>query len=214
LERFVVKRYSPRLSSPIYVVGLPGPDELGRVAARRLVDRAKANLFIEFYSHHFPDHVIVMEDGTCRLLRFEIYESALASPNLLIAYGDAEISLENNGVGYEVLDQLVMLGIENGASCLVLVDAAPFAEDVSTPIYAVATRLGLTKSLERRGVRLIRNAHLPGPAGTILGICRRHRLDAVGIFSTRSDDIEAAAEGCLELIKTQFSLNYPPQRSM
>ncbi|MEM2941816.1 MAG: hypothetical protein QXT81_00075, partial [Candidatus Bathyarchaeia archaeon] len=89
LQRHVVKRYSPRLSSPIYVVGLSGPDEIGRVAAQRLVDRAKANLFIEFYNHHFPDHVIVTEDGTCRLLRYEVYESASTSPNLLVARGDA-----------------------------------------------------------------------------------------------------------------------------
>ncbi|MBS7623193.1 PAC2 family protein [Candidatus Bathyarchaeota archaeon] len=214
MQKLLVKRYSPKLSSPVYVVGLSGPNEHGRAAARRLIDRAKANLFIEFYNHQFPDHVIVTEDGTCRLLRYEIYESALTSPNLLIACGDSEVNLENNGVGYEVFDQLVMLGMENGASSLILVDAAPFVEDVSDPICAVATRLGLTRNLERRGVRLIRDTHIPGAAGTILGICRRHRLDAVGIFSTRSDDVEAAADSLVEFIETHFSLNYPSQRSM
>lgn len=213
MSELMFKRYSPRLSSPLYLVGLSGPNELGRITARRLVDRAKANLFIEFYNQHFPDHVVVTEDGTCRLLRYEIYESALTSPNLLIAFGDPEISLENVEAGYEVLDELVMLGMDHEASGLILVDAAPIADDDS--IYVAATKMSLARSLERKGAKLIKDAHLPGPAGAILGICRLRRLNAVGIFPTlKSDDTESTANACLKLIETQFGLSYPSQQSM
>jgi len=213
LSELMFKRYSPRLSSPLYLVGLSGPNELGRITARRLVDRAKANLFIEFYNQHFPDHVVVTEDGTCRLLRYEIYESALTSPNLLIAFGDPEISLENVEAGYEVLDELVMLGMDHEASGLILVDAAPIADDDS--IYVAATKMSLARSLERKGAKLIKDAHLPGSAGAILGICRLRRLNAVGIFPTlKSDDTESTANACLKLIETQFGLSYPSQQSM
>ena len=214
MSEIIVRRYSPRLSSPLYIVGLSGPNELGRITARRLVDRSKANLFIEFYNQHFPDHVVVTEDGTCRLLRYEIYESALTSPNLIIACGDPEISLENVGGGYEALDELVMLGRSHGASNLILVDAAPMADDGS--IYTAATKMGLARSLERKGAKLIRDARLPGPAGAILGICRLYRLNAVGIFPTlaKPDDAGSTADACLRLIETQFGLSYPSQRSM
>lgn len=209
MSELVVRRYDPRLSTPLYIVGLSGPSELGRITAGRLVDRAKANLFIEFYSQHFPDHVIVKKDGTCRLLRYEIYESTLTSPNLIIARGDPEISLDNIGDAYEVLDELVMLGMSHGASNLILVDAAPMAADGST--YAAATKMSLAQSLERKGAKLIRDAQLPGPVGTLLGICRLHRFNAVGIFPTlaKPDDAESAAAACLRLIETQFGLSYP-----
>jgi proteasome assembly chaperone (PAC2) family protein len=209
LDKLLLKEYSPALASPLYVVGLSGPSGLGRVAAQMLISRAKARLFAELYNHHFPDHVIITEDGTCRLLRYEFYESSTSSPHLLVACGDDGITLENTEGGYDVLDELVELGKNYGASRLIAVDAVP--NDGGTSIYIAATKTALTRSLESRGARLVRETHLLGPVGIILGMSEFRLLSAVGVFPTLApeDKIEARAEETLKLIEESFSLSYP-----
>lgn len=212
MEKLLVKRYTPALSSPLYVVGLLGPSKLGGVVARTLISRAEAKLFAELYNRHFPDHVIITEDGTCRLPRYEFHESSLSRPNLLTACGDYGIDLDDPDGGYDVLEELVLLGLGYRASCLVLIDTIQTDLDGST--YVAATKTNLCKGLRSRGAKVMRDTQLPGPAGIILGICRFHLLDAVGIFPalTQETGIEACTEATLKLVEDFFGLKYPPAK--
>jgi len=209
LEKLLVTKYTPTLSSPLYVVGLSGLSGFGRVATQMLIERSKARSFAELYNHHFPDHVIITEDGTCRLLRYEFYESSTSSPNLLIACGDDGVTLENPEGGYDVLDELVELGIRFEASSLIALDTVQM--DSGNSIYVAATKPALTRRLESKGVKLIRDTRLLGPAGIILGMCEFHLLNSVGIFPTLTpeDSIEMRAKAALKLIEDSFGLSYP-----
>ena len=211
MDKLLITKHPPALSSPLYVLGLSGQSEFGRVATRMLINRTGAELFAEYYSNHFPDHVIITEDGTCRPLRYEFYESSLSSPHLLVANGDDGITLENPESGYEVLDELVALGITCAASSLILVDAIQTDSDNS--VYVSATKSSILRNLERKGAKVLRDTRLLGQAGIILGICRFHSLSAVGIFPTISpkDNLEAKADATLKFIENSFKLRYPAQ---
>lgn len=212
LDKLLITEYSPTLLSPLYVVGLSGASELGRIAARILLERAQARLFAELYSKHFPDHALVTEDGTCRLLRYEFYESSRSSPNMIIAYGDDGITFENPESGYNVFDELVMLGKNSGASNLILIDAIQMDSGEST--YVAATKTSLTKRLVNKGATVIKDTHLLGPAGIILGMCRLHLLSAVGLFPTLTPEgsAEKSAETVVKLVEDSFDIKYPRVR--
>ncbi len=213
MDRLWVEKYSPTLCSPLYVVGLAGPSDFGRITAKMLIDRVGARLFGELYSRHFPDHVTIEEDGTCRLLRYEFFESSLSSPNMLIACGDDGINFENPESAFDVLDEIVQLGKKYRSSTLILVDALHL-EDGELTLVAATTRQ-ITKNLEGGGAKVLKEIHLLGPAGIILGMCRLYSLSAVGIFPTLTrPEIGVHAEETLKLIEESFNLQYPEKTTL
>ena len=209
LDKLLIRDYSPTLVSPLYVVGLSGASELGRIAARILIKRTQARLFAELYSKHFPDHALVTEDGTCRLLRYEFYESFQSSPNMIIAYGDDGITFENPEGGYNVFDELVMLGKNSRASNLILIDAIRMDSGEST--YVAATNIRLARRLVNKGATMIRDTHLLGPAGIILGVCRLRMLGAFGLFPTLTQEgnVEESAKNAVKFVEDFFDIRYP-----
>lgn len=81
------KHYSLNLKSPISFFGLPGASDTGILTSEMLIEATDAKLFAGYYSYIFSDHVLVEDDGTCRLLRYEFYETSTTSPNIVVIKG-------------------------------------------------------------------------------------------------------------------------------
>src|SRR6266508_1141948 len=71
----IVIRYTdhPKLDDPIFIEGLPGIGNVGKLAAEHLKDELKAVKFAEIYSKFFPPQVLVLDDGQIRLVQNEMY---------------------------------------------------------------------------------------------------------------------------------------------
>ena len=48
--------FSPTLENPVFVQGLPGFGNVGRIAAHLLIKFSEARPFAELYSPSFPDY--------------------------------------------------------------------------------------------------------------------------------------------------------------
>ena len=59
--------FKPNLKNPIFVQGLPGFGNVGRIAAHLLIKFCSAKPFAELYSPSFPDYVSITSKGLCRL---------------------------------------------------------------------------------------------------------------------------------------------------
>src|SRR5512136_44780 len=80
----------PKLRNPIFVEGLPGVGNVGKLAAEHLVDQLKAVKFVEMYSKYFPPQVLVNDSGTIRLVSNEMYyvKRDDAAHDIVILIGD------------------------------------------------------------------------------------------------------------------------------
>lgn len=81
----------PKLENPIFIEGLPGVGNVGKLAADHLVDELKAVKFIDIFSSYFPPQVLVGDDGVTRLVRQEIYyvkKKSSKRHDLIILVGD------------------------------------------------------------------------------------------------------------------------------
>ena len=47
----------PKLKNPVFIEGLPGVGNVGKLAAEHLVDELNAKKFAEVYSKYFPPQV-------------------------------------------------------------------------------------------------------------------------------------------------------------
>ena len=71
----IVIRYleKPKLEDPIFVEGLPGIGNVGKLAAEHLKDELKAVKFAEIFSKYFPPQVLVQDDGQIKLVNNEMH---------------------------------------------------------------------------------------------------------------------------------------------
>jgi len=91
------KLFHPELNEPVLVEGLPGFGNVGKIAARLLIDFAQAKLFTELYSPSLPDYVVVDKDGICHAPRYEFYASSTGKTQFIILTGDAQPSRCDDG---------------------------------------------------------------------------------------------------------------------
>src|SRR6266852_5403709 len=71
----IVIRYldHPKLNDPIFIEGLPGIGNVGKLAAEHLKDELKGVKFAEIFSKYFPPQVLVQDDGQVKLVNNEMH---------------------------------------------------------------------------------------------------------------------------------------------
>ena len=104
----IVELKKPNIKNPIFVEGLPGVGNVGRIAGGYLVEELKAKKFAELYSSHFMPFVLLQQEATVHVLKNEFYYWKAKNPkqrDLIILIGDSQ---SVNAIGhYEVVDKIL-----------------------------------------------------------------------------------------------------------
>src|SRR3989338_7160595 len=81
----------PHLKSPVFIEGLPGIGNVGKVAVDFLIDELKAKRLYEITSYSFPHSVFVNEDNLVELPIVEVfYRQSPGKRDLLLLVGDVQ----------------------------------------------------------------------------------------------------------------------------
>src|SRR3989338_5376714 len=82
----------PNLRNPIFIEGLPGIGNVGKVAVDFIIDELKAKKLYEISSYTFPHSVFVNEDNLVELPTIEIfYKKFNFNHDLLLLAGDVQL---------------------------------------------------------------------------------------------------------------------------
>jgi len=108
----------PKLNNPIFIEGLPGVGNVGRIAAGYLTEELKTKKFAELYSSHFMPFVLLHQSSAVHVLKNELYyykAKEKGQRDLIILIGDSQ-SVDPEG-HYEIvevlLDYLEKLGVKD-----------------------------------------------------------------------------------------------------
>ncbi len=158
----------PKLDNPLFIEGLPGIGNVGRVAAGYLIDELKAKKFAELYSRHFLPFVLVHENAEVYLLKNEFYYYKAKSKkerDLVILVGDSQ-SLDPLGhyeIVWKVLDFISELG------CKEILTLGGFGtgnlEESGAKVIGAVSHEELKKKYEKHGI----DFNVAGKLGTIVG---------------------------------------------
>ncbi len=112
-----VHKKLPKLKDPVFIEGLPGVGNVGRIAAGYLAEQLGAKEFAELFSPHFLPFVLLHQSSAVHVLKNEFYYWNAKKKNqrdLVILIGDSQ-SIDPVG-HYEivetVLDFLEKLGVK------------------------------------------------------------------------------------------------------
>src|SRR3989338_1771101 len=88
--RLVRKRKLASLANPLFIEGLPGIGNVGKVAIDFVIDELKAEKIYEITSSTFPHSVFVTDGNLVELPTIEIFHKRVRGRDLLLMGGDVQ----------------------------------------------------------------------------------------------------------------------------
>lgn len=103
-----VLKEPPQLKDPVFVEGLPGVGNVGRIAIGYLVEQLKAEKFAELFSSHFMPFVLLHQSSAVHVLKNEFYYWKAKKKNqrdIILLVGDSQ-SVDPEG-HYEIVETIL-----------------------------------------------------------------------------------------------------------
>jgi len=170
--------FDPVLENPMFVQGLPGFGNVGKIAAYLLIKFCGAKSFTELYSPSFPDYVSVDSKGICRLPRYEFHAAPMEKNDFIIMTGDTQPSFDDVVAHYEVCSEILEFIENHGCSFIITMGGVPISED-KAQVYVAATSPRLAAEFMEKGAVIYSKGRIMGATGLMLGLAKERGLDGV-----------------------------------
>ena len=170
--------FRPNLDNPVFVQGLPGFGNVGRIAAHLLIKFCEAKLFAEMYSPSFPDYVSISSKGIAHLPRYEFYSAPMDKNNLVIMTGETQPSFDDVLAHYQVCDEIVDFVEKLGCHFVVTMGGVPLTEE-KTQVYIAATSAKLATEFMEKGSVIYSKGRIVGGTGLTLALAKERGFDGV-----------------------------------
>jgi len=175
--------FNPALENPIFVQGLPGFGNVGRIAAHLLIKFCSAKPFAELYSPSFPDYVSISSKGIAHLPRYEFYSAPLEKNNLVIMTGETQPSFDDVVAHYHVCAEIVDFVERLGCHFIVTIGGVPITED-KAQVYVAATSPRLATEFMEKGAVIYSKGRIVGGTGLTLALAKERNLEGVCLLGT------------------------------
>jgi proteasome assembly chaperone (PAC2) family protein len=180
---YLREMFNPALENPVFVQGLPGFGNVGRIAAHLLIKFCEAKPFAELYSPSFPDYVSVSSKGICHLPRYEFYSAPMKKNNLVIMTGETQPSFDDVVAHYHVCSEIVDFAERLGCHFIVTMGGVPITED-KTQVYVAATSPRIATEFMEKGAVIYSKGRIVGGTGLTLALAKERKLDGVCLLGT------------------------------
>jgi uncharacterized protein (TIGR00162 family) len=175
---YLRKLSDPVLEDPIFVQGLPGFGNVGKIAAYLLLKFCGAKPFAELYSPSFPDYVSVSSKGICRLPRYEFYAAPMEKNDFIIMTGDTQPSFDDVVSHYTLCSETLDFIGKQGCSLIVTMGGVPITEE-KAQVYVAATSPRLALEFMEKGAVMYSKGRIVGATGLILGLAKERGLEGI-----------------------------------
>ena len=175
--------FNPALENPIFVQGLPGFGNVGRIAAHLLIKFCSAKPFAELYSPSFPDYVSISSKGIAHLPRYEFYFAPMEKNNLVIMTGETQPSFDDVVAHYHVCAEIVDFVERLGCHFIVTIGGVPITED-KAQVYVAATSPRLATEFMEKGAVIYGKGRIVGGTGLTLALAKERNLEGVCLLGT------------------------------
>ncbi len=199
----------PTLNNPVFIEGLPGVGNVGKLAADHLIEQLGATKFAQIHSRYFPPQVLVRPDGTVRLVNNEVYywrAENESQRDLIILIGDYQ-GLSADGQ-YALVDAMLDIAVEFGAKEIYTLGGYGTGKMQDKPrVLGAATDLAFVEELKTHGVVFKKNepgGGIVGASGLLLGMGILRDLRGVCLMGETSGYLvdPKSAQSVLEILST------------
>jgi uncharacterized protein len=165
----------PKLNNPIFIEGLPGIGNVGKLAVEHLIDNIKAKKFAEIYCKDFPPQVFINPDGTIELVKNEFYywkAKKKEQRDIILLTGDYQ-GLSSQGQ-YELVDTILSIVEGFGVQEIYTLGGYGLGHDINKPqVLCATTDKNLVSTMKKYGAVFKKNepgGGIVGASGLLLGL--------------------------------------------
>jgi uncharacterized protein (TIGR00162 family) len=177
----IVESEKPKLKEPIFIAGLPGVGNVGRIAAGYLAEQLKAKKFADLYSSHFMPFVLLHQSSAVHVLKNEFYFWKAQKKNqrdVIILIGDSQ-SADPEG-HYEIVDEILKYIKSLGVKEMFTLAGLSVGEQSKTPkVIGAVSDTELTTKYKNIGIDFdagSRVGTIVGASGLLLGLGRQYDM--------------------------------------
>jgi uncharacterized protein (TIGR00162 family) len=175
--------FNPGLENPVFIQGLPGFGNVGRIAAHMLVKSWGAKPFAELYSPTFPDYVSVSSKGICHLPRYVFYSAKVENSSYIIMTGETQPSFEDVLAHYQVCGEIIECIEKWGCRFLITVGGVPLTDN-KVQVYVAGTSSRLATEFMEKGAVIYSRGKIVGGTGLTLALAKEKGLQGVCLLGS------------------------------
>jgi uncharacterized protein (TIGR00162 family) len=169
---------NPVLDNPVFIQGLPGFGNVGRIAAQLLIKNLGAKPFAELYSPSFPDYVSVSSKGICHLPHYEFYFANSDNTNFIIMTGETQPSFDDVLAHYHICNEVVNLVEKHGCNLLITIGGVPITEE-KAQVFVATTTPRLNREFVEKGAATYSRGKIVGGTGLTLALAKEKGIDGI-----------------------------------
>ncbi len=188
MESIIRYDFRPELSKTIFIEGLPGVGNVGKIAAEHLAGKLDAERFACIYSPDFPPQVTIGEDGVADFARNELWYAKADGKDVVFLLGDYQGSSPDGQflVCHDVMEELLKYDLSE----IITLGGYGTGAIVTEPrVFGAVSHIDVRTAYEALGVTF--EPHEPkggivGASAMFLAFGQMYGIDAVCLMGETS----------------------------
>lgn len=199
----------PKLNDPLFIEGLPGIGNVGKIAVDFFVEELEAKKLYSFFSHSFPHSVFVGEDNLVEMPKIEIYYkkfNAKGKRDLLFLVGDIQPIDEESC--YTFCEEIIKLAKKYNCSEIITTGGIGLQHLPEKPkVYCTSNNQKLLKEYVKKGMLVEKDIFgvvgpIVGTSGLLLGLGKKRDIKGVALLAeTFGHPMYLGIKGAKEILK-------------
>ncbi len=201
----IILEETPKLTRPVFLEGLPGIGNVGRLCAQHLVGLFSAKRFGGVHSSSFPHQVKALPDGTVRLMRNDLYY--ITDPReIIILSGDMQPLPTDFRSHYRMSQSILELCASLGVELVITMGGYGSSGNKShgQRVFLAASVPELAREYADLGTDLLDGGHatpIVGATGLIPAMAARFGTKAICLLGETSASIRPDAEAAARVLR-------------
>lgn len=200
----------PKLNKPLFIEGLPGIGNVGKIAVDFLIEELKAEKLCSFFSHKFPHSVFVNENNLVELPKMEVYYKKYSGKSkkrdLLLLTGDIQPIDEESC--YTFCEELLKIIKHHKCTEMITTGGIGLQHVPDKPkVFCTSNDTRLLKEYVKKGMLVEKNIFgvvgpIVGVSGILLGLGEKRKVKGVSLLAeTFGNPLYLGIKGAKEILR-------------
>lgn len=204
-----IPKQLPQLNDPIFIEGLPGIGNVGKIAVDFLVEEMKAQKLYSFFSHKFPHSVFVGENNLVEMPKLDMYYKKFNNPkkrDILLLAGDIQPIDEESC--YTFCEEVLKIVHHFQCQEVITTGGIGLHEVPESPkVFCTSNDLKLYQSYTKKENGIEKDIFgvvgpIIGVSGILLGLGKKRNVPAVSLLAqTFAHPLYLGIKGAKEVIR-------------
>lgn len=203
----------PRIKDPVFIEGLPGIGNVGKIAVDFIIENKKAKKIYEIFSYELPHSVFVREDNQVELPKLELHHARLGKQDFIFLSGDVQPISERACYEFcsSLLDRLEELNVKQ----IITLGGIGLGKLPKKPtVFCTGNDAKLMKSFKKKNKDLNINPYgvigpVVGVTGLLVGLAGQRKIPGIALLGeTFAHPMYLGMKGAramLNILNNQFS---------